>query len=74
MKTLLKMTTNWRIPVLFATFTIATVLILGETESLTALLILKASGFGLLFIGMKLSKYWNSKNKIDELKEYINYN
>ena len=62
-----KIVTNWRHWALLAVFGISTVLLLGESDSLAALLAGKAAGLGGFAIFSLLLRRWARAGKVDEL-------
>ncbi len=58
---------NWRVYVLTILSVLAALLILGECEGVTAILLTKGIGFGLAYITYRLGKYWDGKGKIKDL-------
>lgn len=61
---------NWRVLVLMVLAMVAFMLILGETESITVLLSIKAIGFGLAYLTYRIGSYWGRLGLIDELEIY----
>ncbi len=70
MKPYLQLLTNWRIVALMLLSTVAMMLILSESASLTALLITKLTGFALAYGCYRLSQHWDRKGLINELNIY----
>lgn len=60
---------NWRVLVLATLAILAFILVIGETEDLTALLITKAAGFGLGWLCFRLGSHWDKAGLIDELNK-----
>ena len=67
MKQYIKPFLNWRIDLLMALATVALVLILGECEKISTLLIVKAVGFALAYGCYRLAQHWDKKGLINEL-------
>ena len=70
MKPYLQLLTNWRIVALMLLSTVAMMLILSESVSLTALIITKLTGFALAYCCYRLSQHWDRKGLINELNIY----
>lgn len=67
MKPYLQLLTNWRIDLLMALAIVALVLILGECEKISTLLIVKAVGFAIAYGCYRLAQAWDKKGLINEL-------
>lgn len=67
MKQYIKPFLNWRINVLMALAIVALVLILGECEKISTLLIVKAVGFAIAYGCYRLAQRWDRKGLINEL-------
>lgn len=67
MKPYLQLLTNWRIDLLMALAIVALVLILGECEKISTLLIVKAVGFAIAYGCYRLAQRWDKKGLINEL-------
>lgn len=67
MKPYLQLLTNWRINLLMALAIVALVLILGECEKISTLLIVKAVGFAIAYGCYRLAQRWDRKGLINEL-------
>lgn len=67
MKQYLKPFLNWRIDLLMALAIVALVLILGECEKISTLLIVKAVGFAIAYGCYRLAQRWDRKGLINEL-------
>lgn len=67
MKQYLRIFHNWRINALFALSALALLLIIGESDDLTALAVTKILGFGLGFIAYRLAALWDAQGKLQEL-------
>lgn len=67
MKPYLQLLTNWRIDLLMALAIVALVLILGECEKISTLLIVKAVGFAIAYGCYRLAQRWDRKGLINEL-------
>jgi hypothetical protein len=67
MKPYLQLLTNWRIVALAALAIVAILLILGECEKISTLLIVKAAGFAIAYGCYRLSQHWDKKGLINEL-------
>ncbi len=67
MKQYIKPFLNWRINLLMALAIVALVLILGECEKISTLLIVKAVGFAIAYGCYRLSQHWGKKGLINEL-------
>ena len=67
MKPYLQLLTNWRIALLMALAIVALVLILGECEKISTLLIVKAVGFAIAYGCYRLTQRWDRKGLINEL-------
>lgn len=67
MEPYLQLLTNWRIVALMLLSTVAMMLILSESVSLTALIITKLTGFALAYGCYRLSQHWDKKGLINEL-------
>ena len=63
---------NWRINVLVILAMVVTILLASDCENLYLLFTTKLVGFLLGYISFRLGKYWNSHNKINELRELAN--
>ena len=60
---------NWRINVLAVLAMMVTILIVSDSDSIFLLFLTKTAGFFLGYLTFRLGKYWNSHNKINELRE-----
>lgn len=67
MKQYIKPFLNWRINLLMALAIVALVLILGECEKISTLLIIKAVGFAIAYGCYRLAQRWDRKGLINEL-------
>ena len=67
MKPYLQLLTNRRIDLLMALAIVALVLILGECEKISTLLIVKAVGFAIAYGCYRLAQRWDKKGLINEL-------
>lgn len=67
MKPYLQLLTNWRIDLLMALAIVALVLILGECEKISTLLIIKTVGFAIAYGCYRLAQRWDKKGLINEL-------
>lgn len=67
MKQYIKPFLNWRIDLLMALAIVALVLILGECEKISTLLIVKAVGFAIAYGCYRLAQRWDRKGLINEL-------
>lgn len=67
MKPYLQLLTNWRIDLIMALAIVALVLILGECEKISTLLIVKAVGFAIAYGCYRLAQRWDRKGLINEL-------
>ncbi len=67
MKQYIKPFLNWRINLLMALAIVALVLILGECEKISTLLIVKAVGFAIAYGCYRLAQRWDRKGLINEL-------
>lgn len=67
MKQYIKPFLNWRINLLMALAIVALVLILGECEKISTLLIVKAVGFAIAYGCYRLAQAWDKKGLINEL-------
>lgn len=72
MKEFIDLFKNWRVVALMTVFIFATILILGEANDLSVLILTKIIGFTLIYACIVLHNTWNRKGKIDELKNYFN--
>lgn len=60
---------NWRINVLAVMAMMVTVLVVSDSDSIFLLFLTKTAGFFLGYLTFRLSKYWDSKDKVNELRE-----
>lgn len=67
MKQYIKPFLNWRIDLLMALAIVALVLILGECEKISTLLIVKTVGFAIAYGCYRLAQRWDRKGLINEL-------
>lgn len=63
---------NWRINVLVILAMVVTILLASDCESLYLLFTTKLAGFFLGYLTFRLGKYWDSKDKVNELRELAN--
>ena len=61
---------NWRVLVLTALAMLALLLLAGETDDMTVLLLIKAIGFGCGWLCFRLGNRWDKLGLIDELNVY----
>ena len=61
---------NWRVLVLAALALVAFVLVVGEAEDITVLLLTKATGFAMGYACFRLGSHWDKAGLIDELNVY----
>lgn len=62
---------NWRVIVISVLVMVAAVFILGDCDDMSYLLFTKGVGFGLAYIIYRLGKYWDAKDKINELTALV---
>lgn len=63
---------NWRINVLAVMAMMVTVLVVSDSDSIFLLFLTKTAGFFLGYLTFRLGKYWDSKDKVNELRELAN--
>lgn len=63
---------NWRINVLVVLAMVITILVASDCDNIFLLFLTKIAGFLLGYLTFRLGKYWNSHNKINELRELAN--
>lgn len=63
---------NWRINVLLILAMLVTILLASDCENLYLLFTTKLVGFLLGYLSFRLGKYWDSKDKVNELRELAN--
>jgi len=69
-KELTAILTNWRYYALLAVAAVATIGILGDTDTMsvtTAFVLAKAIGFAAAYLFYRLFRFWAVRRKIDEL-------
>lgn len=72
MNKFLKVHLNWRINVLVVLAMIITILVACDCDNIFLLFLTKIAGFLLGYLTFRIGKYWNSHNKINELRELVN--
>ena len=68
----LKIYLNWRVNVLVVLAMIITILVASDSDNIFLLFLTKIAGLLLGYLTFRLGKYWNSHNKINELRELAN--
>ena len=63
---------NWRINVLVVLVMIILILVASDCDNIFLLFLTKIAGFLLGYLTFRIGKYWNSQNKINELRKLAN--